>query len=174
MPFVLHCGIYSRKATYHSALRQRAAFNTADVAFAEADLKPVSLAAKEGLTLVNGTVFSSGAGALVMHDVFGLCALAQVLTAMSVESLRGIAESFHPFLAAVRPHSGQIESSQNIFGFLQNSQPTGNTKDLPEEALLQDRYSIRTASQWIGPVLEDCLAAYHQTMTDCKNTGLTR
>ena len=82
---------------------------TADVAFAEADLRPVSLAAKEGLALVNGTAFSSGVGALVMHDVFGLCALAQVLTAMSVESLRGTAESFHPFLAAVRPHSGQVK-----------------------------------------------------------------
>lgn len=82
---------------------------TADVAFAEANLRPVSLAAKEGLALVNGTAFSSGVGALVMHDVFGLCALAQVLTAMSVESLGGTAESFHPFLAAVRPHLGQVK-----------------------------------------------------------------
>lgn len=40
---------------------------------------------------------------------------------------------------------------------------------MPEEALRQDRYSIRTASQWIGPVLEDCLAAYHQVMTECNS-----
>ena len=82
---------------------------TADVAFAEADLRPVTLAAKEGLALVNGTAFSSGVGALVMHDVCGLCALAQVLTAMSVEALKGTAESFHPFLAAVRAHPGQVK-----------------------------------------------------------------
>jgi phenylalanine ammonia-lyase len=81
---------------------------TADVAFAEADLSPVSLAAKEGLALVNGTAFSSGVGALVMHDVFGLCALAQILTAMSVEALGGAAESFHPIFAASRPHLGQV------------------------------------------------------------------
>ena len=36
-------------------------------------------------------------------------------------------------------------------------------------ALQQDRYSIRTASQWIGPVLEDCLLAYHQTITECNS-----
>lgn len=82
---------------------------TADVAFVEADLKPVSLAAKEGLALVNGTAFSSGVGALLIHDVGGLCALAQILTAMSVEALTGTAESFHPFFAAVRTHPGQVK-----------------------------------------------------------------
>ncbi len=81
---------------------------TANVALAEADLRPISLAAKEGLALVNGTGFFSGVGALVIHDVCSLCALTQVLTAMSVEALKDIAESFHPFFAAVRPHSGQV------------------------------------------------------------------
>ena len=81
---------------------------TSDVAFAEAGLGPVSFAAKEGLALVNGTAFSSAVGALIMHDMGGLCALAQVLTAMSVEALRGTAESFDPFFAVVRPHPGQV------------------------------------------------------------------
>lgn len=34
-------------------------------------------------------------------------------------------------------------------------------------ALRQDRYSIRTASQWIGPVLEDISAAYHRIVIEC-------
>ena len=63
----------------------------------------------------------------------------------------------------------QIECSRNIFAFLRNSQLASKKEDIPEDALLQDRYSIRTASQWIGPVLEDCLAAYHQTMTECNS-----
>ena len=63
----------------------------------------------------------------------------------------------------------QIESARNIFAFLQNSQLAGNKDYLPEEALLQDRYSIRTASQWIGPILEDFLAAYRQTMIECNS-----
>lgn len=82
----------------------------ADVAMAEAKLNPVSLAAKEGLAIVNGTAFSSGVGALVMHDACGLGALAQVLSAMSVETLSGSAESFHPYFAAVRAHLGQVRT----------------------------------------------------------------
>ena len=81
---------------------------TADLAFAEAGLKPVPLAAKEGLALVNGTAFSSGLGMLTISDAIGLCFLAQVATAMSVEALKGAAESFHRFFAAVRSHPGQV------------------------------------------------------------------
>ncbi len=35
--------------------------------------------------------------------------------------------------------------------------------------LRQDRYSIRTASQWIGPVLEDVNSAYHQIVIECNS-----
>lgn len=108
MPFVLRCGIHSGKRNITVLHGQGRRLTTADVAFAETDLRPVSLAAKEGLALVNGTGFSSGVGAPVIHDVCGLCALA-LLTAMSVEALRGTSESFHPFLAAVRPHPGQVK-----------------------------------------------------------------
>ena len=84
--------------------------SSANRACAEAGLKPIALAAKEGVSLMNGTAFSSGVGALVMHDVFGLCALSQVLTAMSVEALRGSSVSFDPFFASLCPHPGQVSS----------------------------------------------------------------
>ena len=81
---------------------------TAAIAFKEVDLIPVTLAAKEGLAIVNGTAFSAAVGTLVMHDASGLALLSQVLTAMSVEALYGTAESFHPFFATVRAHPGQV------------------------------------------------------------------
>ena len=83
-------------------------FMTADQALKQANLKPMPLQAKEGLAIVNGTAFSSGVGTLLMWDALGLSALAQVLTAMSVEALAGRAESFDPFFAAVRAHPGQV------------------------------------------------------------------
>ena len=80
----------------------------ADTALRTAGLTPVSLEAKEGLALVNGTAMSAAAGALATYDANHLAALAQVLTAMSVEALNGTTESFHPFLSETRPHPGQV------------------------------------------------------------------
>ena len=81
---------------------------TADIAMAAANISPLRLEAKEGIAIVNGTAFSAGLGSLVAHDVIGLCALSQVLVAMSVEALHGAVESFDPFFSDVRPHPGQV------------------------------------------------------------------
>jgi phenylalanine ammonia-lyase len=131
----------------------------ADVALAEADIAPITLHAKEGLAIVNGTAVSAGVAALAAHESLQLAALSQVLTAMSVEALRGSDESFEPFIARVRPHPGQVDSARNIKAFLAGSQLLNRHDSRSKATLRQDRYSLRTASQWIGPVLEDfCLA----------------
>ena len=80
----------------------------ADQAFCKAGLLPLSLQAKEGLAIVNGTAISTAAGALALHDAHGLAVLSQIVTSMSVEALTGTAESFHPFLGESRPHPGQV------------------------------------------------------------------
>ena len=134
----------------------------ADVALEEAGIAPISLHAKEGLAIVNGTAVSAGVAALAAHESFNLAALSQVLTAMSVEALRGSDESFEPFIAQVRPHPGQVDSARNIKAFLNGSQLLNRHDSQNEATLRQDRYSIRTASQWIGPVLEDFCLAHDQ------------
>lgn len=82
----------------------------ADAALEEAGIAPISLQAKEGLAIVNGTAVSVGVAA---HESLNHAALSQVLTAMSVEALRGSDESFEPFIAQVRPHSGQVDRAQH-------------------------------------------------------------
>ena len=134
----------------------------ADVALEEAGIAPISLHAKEGLAIVNGTAVSAGVAALAEHESLNLAALSQVLTAMSVEALRGSDESFEPFIAQVRPHPGQVDSARNIKAFLNGSQLLNRHDSQNEATLRQDRYSIRTASQWIGPVLEDFCLAHDQ------------
>ena len=80
----------------------------ADTAFAQARIEPISLQAKEGLAIVNGTAISTAVGALALSDTHHLVLWAQLLTAMSVEALTGTAESFHPVFAQARPHPGQV------------------------------------------------------------------
>ena len=137
-------------------------------ALAEKSLEPIHLEAKEGLAIVNGTAISCAVGALAVQEAENLAILAQVLTAMSVEALRGSVESFNPFFASVRPHPGQIDSAHNIDRFLYGSHLTA-INDGAEGVLRQDRYSIRTASQWLGPVLEDLSLAYQQVTTECNS-----
>ncbi|MCJ1319507.1 hypothetical protein MMC15_004843 [Xylographa vitiligo] len=84
---------------------------------------------------------------------------------MSVEALTGTDESFDPFFAQTRPHPGQKEATNNIAIFLGQSKLVHRSNGT-EASLRQDRYSIRTASQWIGPVLEDLLLANKQVVTE--------
>lgn len=134
----------------------------ADIALSEAGIAPIHLHAKEGLAIVNGTAVSAGVAALAAHESLHLAALSQILTAMSVEALRGSDESFEPFIARVRPHPGQVDSARNIKAFLTGSRLLNRHDSQNVATLRQDRYSLRTASQWIGPVLEDFCLAHDQ------------
>ncbi len=142
---------------------------TARQALVERSLEPIKFEAKEGLAIVNGTAISCAVGALAIHEAQNLATLSQVLTAMSVEALLGSTESFDRLFAAVRPHPGQIESAQNIDHFLSGSQLVAVNDGAEEGSLRQDRYSIRTASQWLGPLLEDLSLAHQQVAIECNS-----
>lgn len=142
---------------------------SADKALLQADIPPAVFQPKEGLSLVNGTAVTAAVASLAMHEAIMQALLSQILTAMSVEALSGTDESFNPFFAEVRPHRGQTVSAKNIYSFLAGSKLTkGN--DTQEFHLRQDRYSIRTASQWIGPSLEDLLLSYEQVSIELNST----
>ncbi|KAJ5211262.1 phenylalanine ammonia-lyase [Penicillium cf. griseofulvum] len=129
---------------------------------------------KEGLGLVNGTASSAALASLVMYETHQLAVLTQVLSAMAVEAVMGNSESFHPFIGAVRPHAGQIESARNIMALLQGSflaKGVMSKKNRNEAGLVQDRYALRSAPQWIGPQLEDLLLAHEQVATELNATA---
>ena len=143
-------------------------------ALGRAGLEPIKLAAKEALGLLNGTAASISVASLVLHEANNLVLLGHALTAMSVEALRGTVESFHPFISEVRPHKGQKLAAATMLSFLEGSslargyQPTdiGHTNS----GLHQDRYALRTAPQWIGPILEDLELAHQQIAVELNST----
>ena len=133
-----------------------------DRVLAHTAVAPIKLGAKEGLAIVNGTAASAAVAALAVHEVSSLIAMSHVLTAMTVEGLQGTDESFDRFFADMRPHPGQKESAATIRALLDGSKLVYQSDSLEESSLRQDRYSIRTASQWLGPVLEDMVLAQEQ------------
>ncbi len=74
-----------------------------------------------------------------------------------------------PFISVARPHAGQAEAAANIRAFLSNSLLSPD-KGAETVGLAQDRYSLRTAPQWIGPQLEDLQLAYHQVTAELNST----
>lgn len=145
----------------------------ANEALAIAGIKPVRLGPKEGLSMINGTSASAGVASLALYEANHLAVLSQVLTAMACEGLRGNSESFHPYLAAVRPHPGQIEAATNIRNFLAGSKlALGVTDEKIRNiiGLAQDRYALRSATQWIGPQLEDLMLANRQLDIELNST----
>lgn len=147
---------------------------SADQILKQLQLVPVSYGPKEALGMINGTAVSAAVGTLALHDVQQLAILSQVLTAMGVEALHGYTESFHSFLGEIRPHHGQIEAAYNIRGFLHGSrlaqQEVSSSKLEHSDALWQDRYPLRTSTQWIGPLLEDLVLAHQQISTELNST----
>jgi phenylalanine ammonia-lyase len=138
-----------------------------------AGIEPVIFQPKEGLGLLNGTAFSAVTASLALYQCQEVALLSQVLTAMSVEAMQGSAESFWPQIASMRPHPGQIESAANILSFLHESKLAkciGHVKDTKITGLYQDRYTLRTASQWIGPQLENLLQAISQIRVEINST----
>ena len=142
---------------------------SADTALQKAGITPMQFAPKEFFSFVNGTAFSAGAAAQVVHDAHFDLVLAQVLTAMSIEALHGARESFDPFFAEVRPHPGQKEVAENINAFMWKSRFIKEEIGQSASGLQQDRYSLRTTSQWLGPEVENLLLAHSQVITECNS-----
>ena len=91
------------------ARRGRGGAVTGAEALDAAGLHPVTLGAKEGLALINGTQFMAAIGALVLIRAGRLVRIADLACAMSVEALRGSRMPFRRDPAA-RPHPGQADS----------------------------------------------------------------
>ncbi len=113
----------------------------------EEGLSPVTLAAKDGLALINGTQLMSAYGAYAMHRAHTLVKNVDILATLSLEALRGSASPFDPRVHAVRPHKGQGIVAKNVRTLLQDSQILESHRDCER---VQDPYSLRCVPQVHG------------------------
>ncbi|KAJ5170970.1 Phenylalanine ammonia-lyase [Penicillium coprophilum] len=136
-------------------------------------LSSSALGPKEGLGLINGTAPSVAVASLALYDTQLLALLSQMLTAFASECLAGNVEWSHPFIHSTQPHTGQIEVASNIRSFLKGSKFVVGleSQKTSGDGLCQDRYSTRTAPQWVGPYLEDLLLAQRQLEVELNSTS---
>lgn len=115
-------------------------------AMAKANISLVELKAKEGLALINGTQCMTSVAAHALADALMLEKAADIIGALTVESLRGIKNAYDPRIQEVRRHSGQKEVAENMRRLLEGSKYVTTQGELR----MQDSYSLRCIPQIHG------------------------
>jgi histidine ammonia-lyase len=118
-------------------------------AMAAAGIKPVELAEKEGLALINGTDGMLGMLVLAAADLNRLLDIADLTAAMSVEALLATDRVFAADLQALRPHPGQAMSAARMTALLDGSEIMASHRT-PDCNRVQDAYSLRCSPQVHG------------------------
>jgi len=117
-------------------------------ALRRAGLEPLTLEAKEGLALNNGTQVMTGVGILALLAAERAVETAEVAGAMSLEALRGTPDAFDPLIQSARPHPGQAESAARLRGLLRDSAIRESHRYA--DPRVQDAYSLRCMPQVHG------------------------
>lgn len=119
-------------------------------ALALAGLHPLTLEAKEGLALINGTQAMTAIGALATWDAINLYRSATIGSALSIQALRGIIDAFDPRIHQLRRQRGQVDCATDMRRLLEASA----LMTRQGEQRVQDAYVLRCIPQVHGASLD--------------------
>ncbi|HEY2607816.1 MAG TPA: histidine ammonia-lyase, partial [Paraburkholderia sp.] len=114
-------------------------------------LKPLTLQAKEGLALLNGTQASTALALYNMFAIEDLYRTALVAGALSVDAAMGSVKPFDARIHELRGHQGQIDAAASYRSLLQGSGINVSHADCDK---VQDPYSLRCQPQVMGACLD--------------------
>ncbi len=130
------------KAYRHGKLGKAAA------ALKKAGLKPITLKAKEGLALINGTQIIQAIGLATICGMERWIKVCDAAAALTLEAMRGSDSPFDPRVAAIRPHPGHALVARNMLKMLQGSAIRESHRE--NDPRVQDAYSLRCVPQVHG------------------------
>src|SRR5690625_2701328 len=137
-------------------------------ALQRANIEPITLEAKEGLALINGTQAMTAVGIIAYLEMEKLLYQSELIASMTLEGLEGIIDAFHKSLHEARGHKEQIEVAERIRDLLNDSKLINRQC----EKRVQDAYSLRCNPQVIGAswqtfyYLKDILQTEMNAVTD--------
>jgi len=137
-------------------------------ALSRAGIQPLTLEAKEAISLINGTQAMLAVGVLALLEAETLADTADVVGALSLDALRGTDVAFDERIHQARPHAGQLRSAENLRRMLAGSQIRESHRDC---ARVQDAYSLRCMPQVHGAV-RDTLAWCRQVFETEMNSAV--
>ncbi|MEI6092056.1 MAG: histidine ammonia-lyase [bacterium] len=111
--------------------------------------KILELEAKEGLALINGTQFMASFGNLGLIHAESLLKHADIISALTIDGVKGTFAPFDIRISKIRPHNGQMIVSKNITELSKGSKIAESHFDCNR---VQDPYSLRCIPQVHGAV----------------------
>lgn len=117
----------------------------------KASIEPIiSLVAKEGLSLINGTQAMTSVGVLALIESMRLIDLSLYNLGITMQALEGIVDVFDAKIHESRNQTGQINVSKAMLTILKDS----SLMTKQGEKRVQDAYSLRCSPQVIGASLD--------------------
>ncbi len=115
-------------------------------AFGTVGLTPITLTAKEGLALINGTQAMTAVGVVSYLEAEKLALQTEATASMTMEGLRGIIEAFDEDIHFARGYPEQVDVAERMRRYLDGS----NLITRQGEIRVQDAYSLRCIPQVHG------------------------
>ncbi|MFQ5436413.1 MAG: histidine ammonia-lyase, partial [Anaerolineae bacterium] len=112
------------------------------------NLKPVTLVAKEGLALTNGTTVMCAIGALESYHARLLSRTSDIAGCLSLEALHGTPVAFDSRIHQLRPHPRQLDCAAYLRELLRGSEFTRHH----DPTNVQDAYTLRCIPQVHGAI----------------------
>jgi histidine ammonia-lyase len=114
-------------------------------ALAWAEISPLTLEAKEGLCLLNGTQAMAAVGGLALARAARLCELADVAGVMTLEALLGTPVAFDVRIHEARKGGSQVNCALHLLSLMEGSEIRDS--HISGDARVQDAYSLRCMPQ---------------------------
>ncbi len=126
---------------------------TGGEALRRAGVEPITLEAKEGLALINGTHLMCAIGALTLADLANLCDAAMVSAAMAIDACRGSDAPLDARIHEARCQLGQQQVAARLRDLLSDSQIIPSHRG-DADPRVQDPYCLRATPQVLGAALD--------------------
>ena len=131
------------------------------IALSSAGLEPISLGAKEGLALINGTQFSTASALAGLFKAWDNARAAVVSGALSTDAIMGSTAPLVDQIHTLRGHAGQIAVARAARAMMQGSEIRESHRE--GDTRVQDPYCIRCQPQVTGAAV-DLLAFAGRTL----------
>ena len=121
-------------------------------AMQRANIAPVTLEAKEGLSLLNGTQGMLALLSLALRQADNLADTADVAASLSLDALRGSPGAFDSRIMHARAYPGAGRTARNLAHLNEGSEIRESHRSAEKDTRVQDAYSLRCTPQVHGAV----------------------